>query len=148
MIKRVGAAHAEALAWLHADVFGPDECWSEHDLRTFLLDVRTVALLDERGGFSLTRIAADEAEILTLGVAASVRRQGIAGDLIATTVDMLADMQVAALYLEVSEQNQAAMGLYSKLGFVAVGKREKYYNNLDRAIIMRLGVKDFADPSG
>ena len=38
--------------------------------------------------------------------------------------------------LEVNEKNYAAISLYKKAGFEDVGRRKKYYNGMDDAIIM------------
>ena len=39
--------------------------------------------------------------------------------------------------LEVNENNEGAIALYEKCGFLKVGRRKRYYNNTDDAIIMQ-----------
>ena len=38
--------------------------------------------------------------------------------------------------LEVNVHNEIAINLYKKYNFIEVGRRKKYYNNIDDAIIM------------
>ena len=44
------------------------------------------------------------------------------------------------IYLEVNANNNVARILYSKMGFVESGIRNRYYNNVDSAILMDLQV--------
>ena len=78
-------------------------------------------------GFILCRRASDEAEVLTIVVDPSSRRQGLAGRLMAANIDLLARYGVRVLFLEVGEDNEAARRLYARLGFVEVGRRQGYY---------------------
>ena len=43
------------------------------------------------------------------------------------------------IWLEVHAQNQAALGLYSNLGFVEVGRRPKYYRDGGDAVLLTMG---------
>lgn len=79
-------------------------------------------------GFILSRRAADEAEVLTVVVEPSSRRQGVAGRLMAVNMDLLSRHGVKSLFLEVGETNVAARKLYAGLGFAEVGRRRGYYH--------------------
>jgi ribosomal-protein-alanine N-acetyltransferase len=79
-------------------------------------------------GFVLTRVVADEMEILNLGVAPEARRQEIATWLIARTLEELRETDVNRIYLEVRESNAAARGFYSSMGFEEQGRRKNYYS--------------------
>lgn len=87
-------------------------------------------------GFIATRaVAPDESEILSLAVAPSSRRRGLASALVEHAVKA----RPGGWFLEVRASNQAARGLYESLGFQPVGIRENYYNNpSEAAIVMRL----------
>ncbi|HTN14018.1 MAG TPA: GNAT family N-acetyltransferase [Sphingomonadaceae bacterium] len=78
-------------------------------------------------GFTLSRQAADEEELLLIAVLAEYRRQGIATALIE---HLIADAQtrgVTRMFLEMREGNPAA-AFYGKHGFHPVGRRPNYYN--------------------
>ncbi|MBB6012100.1 ribosomal-protein-alanine N-acetyltransferase [Aquamicrobium lusatiense] len=78
-------------------------------------------------GFVLARLAAGEAEILTIVVARAHRRYGLGWQLMDAVLRELHARRAEALFLEVDETNPAAVGLYRRLGFLEVGKRPNYY---------------------
>lgn len=102
------------------------------------VDGRTSALI----GFVLSRVAADEAEILSIAVQPAERGRGVGRRVLEAHIGVLAARGVARLFLEVDEQNTAATRLYRNLSFEAVGKRPAYYRKPDgssaTALIMRL----------
>ena len=71
----------------------------------------------------LARLAAGEAEILTIAVARGHRRQGLGWRLMDAVLRELHAERAEALFLEVDETNAPAIGLYRKFGFHEVGKR-------------------------
>ena len=83
--------------------------------------------LIEKSGFILIRCAADEVEIITLAVEPTLRRQGIAEQLVEHMVQTLATRSIQKLFLEVRENNDAAIALYQKHGFTQIGHRPDYY---------------------
>jgi [ribosomal protein S18]-alanine N-acetyltransferase len=92
-------------------------------------------------GFVLARLAAGEAEILTIAVARSHRRQGLGRQLMDAVLRRLHAERAEALFLEVDETNVAAIALYRRLGFHEVGKRPAYYQTAGQqkasALVMR-----------
>ena len=137
-IDKADAAHAAVLATLHAESIAPP--WSADTFAT-LLDQPGVAgwiavEQEEPVGLMLARVAADEAEILTLAVLPRARRQGIARDLMAQLVTWAATVQAARLFLEVAEDNVAARGLYERSGFALVGRRNDYYAPGNDALLL------------
>ena len=89
-------------------------------------------------GYIFGVIIADEAEIRKLAVAANYRRQGIAGILITAALRYLADHKAATCFLEVRQNNRAALNLYRQFGFQQIGIRKSYYTSpSDNAIIFR-----------
>ena len=77
-------------------------------------------------GFLLVRAVADEAEILTLGVAPDRRRVGVGGSLLSAATRFLMEQGVRRLFLEVAVDNDAARRLYEARGFATVGRRPAY----------------------
>ncbi len=105
------------------------------------------ALIDPRGGMVMARVAADEAEILTLAVHPAVRRQGLARALLDRAADIAAEEGAATLFLEVALRNAGARALYAAAGFVEVGRRRRYYADGDDAMVMRRALTALrADP--
>ena len=74
-----------------------------------------------------SRMAADEAEILSIAVDADQRGRGLSRDLLMTHLGHLAGRGVRTIFLEVEENNQPARRLYERAGFAVVGRRERYY---------------------
>ena len=77
--------------------------------------------------FILIRAVLDEAEILTLAVRPEARRKGYARGLVEAAAALARAAGVCQLYLEVAEDNAAALALYRATGFVEVGRRPGYY---------------------
>lgn len=92
-------------------------------------------------GFVVARLAAGEAEILTIAVARSHRRLGLGRDLMEAVLRALHAERADALFLEVDETNAAALALYRRLGFREVGRRPGYYEAAGKprtdALVMR-----------
>ncbi|MBO6553463.1 MAG: ribosomal protein S18-alanine N-acetyltransferase [Roseitalea sp.] len=92
-------------------------------------------------GFVLLRTAADEAEILTIGVRPDWQGHGIGARLMAHVLAHAHRERLASVFLEVEETNVAAGALYRKLGFATVGDRPDYYRGAakarTRALVMR-----------
>jgi len=91
----------------------------------------------ERLGFVLAWHVADEIEIVDVAVLTSARKQGVG---VALLREILAGPDCgnwASAHLEVRASNRAAQRLYSTLGFRAVGRRVKYYDNSEDALLFR-----------
>ncbi len=80
-------------------------------------------------GFIITRCAADEAEVFSIGVARKFRRHGIGLVLLDAMNGVAAIQGAREVFLEVGIDNQAARALYSKAGYEIVGQRPDYYRN-------------------
>lgn len=78
-------------------------------------------------GFALASGAADERELLSIGVLPEYRRGGIGRQLVEMIIAESTNRGAARLFLEVAEDNAPAQRLYRALGFFAVGRRPGYY---------------------
>ena len=78
-------------------------------------------------GFAVSRMAADEAELLSIAIDATQRGRGLSRNLLLTHLGHLAGRGVRKVFLEVEENNQPARRLYEWAGFEVVGRRERYY---------------------
>lgn len=127
-IEAADPSCADSLAALHAACL--EEAWPAADIATLLRQPGVFAALatDKAPvGFVLWRVAADEAEILSIGVLPSVRRHGIATALLRAAVASLLAGGIASLFLEVARDNEAALAFYRSHGFGEVGRRSRYY---------------------
>ncbi len=119
---------AARLADIHAAAFSTP--WDAASLET-LLDQVGVFALEEADGFILLRAVADEAEILTLAVRPSARRRGLGDRLVRSGGAAAAARGATRLFLEVADDNAAALALYADAGFVEAGRRPGYYARPD-----------------
>ncbi|MGG5810841.1 GNAT family N-acetyltransferase [Falsiroseomonas sp. CW058] len=130
-------ADAPALAALHALAFPPAERWGAEAIGLMLGMPGAFGLHLPGLGFVLARVAADEAEILTLAVAPSARRQGHGAALLAGAMAGAAARGAAAMFLEVSDRNTPARALYAAAGFATAGRRRRYYADGSDALVLR-----------
>lgn len=137
--------HARQVAALHHQG-GFARLWEPGECAALLADpaVVTEGVFIGGGepcGFVMSRIAADEAEILSIVIAGQMRRSGLGQTLLSAHLAQLAARGVGRLFLEVEEGNAPAIGLYRRLGFESVGRREGYYAKPDgtrlAALVMR-----------
>lgn len=128
-VAAVATTHAAVLAALHRQCFA--DPWPAEAVAALTGQPGVLALLATVDGapvgLALLRAAADEAEILTLGVLPEARRAGHGRALVDAGVAWARQSGCAALFLEVAESNAAAQALYAGAGFRRVGRRPGYY---------------------
>jgi ribosomal-protein-alanine N-acetyltransferase len=142
-LSEAGPRDASAMAKLHAASF--QRGWSDGEFERLLFEKDVVAHRAMVGrtiaGFILSRMAAGEAEILSVAVAAARRGRGLAGALLNLHMRRLAGLGVRAIFLEVDEDNIPARRLYDRAGFREVGRRPGYYQqasgNAATALVLR-----------
>jgi len=134
---------ARAIAKLHAVSFRRG--WSDGEFERLLIERNVIAHRAMRGraldGFILSRLAAGEAEILSVAVSPARRGAGLARTLLNLHMRRLAGLGARAIFLEVDEDNTAAQRLYARAGFREVGRRAGYYQhaggNTATALVLR-----------
>jgi tRNA threonylcarbamoyladenosine biosynthesis protein TsaB len=122
------------LAELHAQCFAKP--WDEKALKD-LVESPGVLGLSDAHGFVIVRVAAGEAEILTLAVSPEARRKGSGAALMQEAARQAQEHGASAMFLEVGCANAAAKALYERLGFRNVGTRKSYYEAGEDALILR-----------
>lgn len=127
-------ANLETMASQHAACFA--QPWSADALRALLKTPGTAAFAVSEG-FVIARVAADQAEILTLAVMPPSRRLGVGSSLILKAAHEAWARGARAMFLEVDATNSAAVGLYRRFGFCAVGRRPSYYGPSADALTLR-----------
>lgn len=88
----------------------------------------------------LTRVVADEAEVLSLAVHPDARRMGLARGLMACAHREWAARGVQRAFLEVRHGNVAARTLYTGLGWVEQSVRNHYYSDGEDAVVMQVSL--------
>jgi ribosomal-protein-alanine N-acetyltransferase len=143
--------HSQGLSTLHKEDF--IRPWTDGEFSDLLSQdtvfgfaaFETGKAKDGPAGFVLARLAAGEAEILTIAVARSHRRQGLGRELMDAVLRRLHAARAEALFLEVDETNMPAIALYRRLGFQEVGKRPAYYQTAGQqkasALVMRCDLR-------
>jgi len=134
---------AARLAQLHGASF--HRGWGEGEFEAMLRERNTLVHRLKLGrkvvGFAVSRMAADEAEILSIAVDERYRGRGLSRDLLMTHLGHLAGRGVHRIFLEVEENNQPARRLYERAGFSVIGSRERYYQQAGgeqlNALLMR-----------
>jgi ribosomal-protein-alanine N-acetyltransferase len=139
------ADDAALLAGIHAECF--EDHWSEVSFRSLLESAGVFGLLAchstgrQVASFILMRVAADEAEVLTLATLPARRREGLASAVASAAMDQAKKGGALRLFLEVAETNLPGLQLYKKLGFEAVALRARYYESKTKAgvgaVVMR-----------
>ncbi|MHC2338614.1 ribosomal protein S18-alanine N-acetyltransferase [Bradyrhizobium sp. USDA 4454] len=120
---------AARLAQLHGASF--HRGWGEGEFEAMLTERNTLVHRLRQGrkviGFAVSRMAADEAEILSIAIDSNQRGRGLSRDLLLTHLGHLAGRGIRTIFLEVEESNQPARRLYERAGFGVIGRRERYY---------------------
>ena len=131
VLSEAGARDAAAIATLHGVSFRRG--WSEQEVDGLLLDRHVIAHRATAGGkligFIMSRLVEDEAEILSVAVAARAQGRGLARNLLTLNLRRLAGLGCRTVFLEVDEHNAAAIKLYDRAGFGEVSRRANYYQS-------------------
>ena len=134
-IEQISTHQLSVVAKIHSQCFS--DCWDVVTLKKILKMPGSFGLAarsprsDAVIGFALCRMAADECELLSLGIARDYRKQGIATTLIRSVMKRAVLEEARWLFLEVAVDNDAAIQLYKAHGLEKVGFRPNYYENRD-----------------
>ena len=80
-------------------------------------------------GYAILMPAADEAELLNIGVALAEQRRGLGRAMLLEMLEAARDRRMRRVFLEVRPSNIAAIALYRSAGFSEIGRRRGYYRN-------------------
>lgn len=122
--------HPKALADLHALCFTTPRPWREDEFYA-LLETPGIFLISHTNGFALGRIAGPEAELLTIAVHPDTQNAGFGARLMDDFLCKATTLGATDIFLEVAENNGAAMALYVKSGFTKVAKRKQYFKQIN-----------------
>ena len=154
-VQRATLADAPLMTAIHATSFdqSSDRPWDETAMAQFVASPGVLCLIGaatgkDAGGLLIARRAADEAELLTLGVIPACRRTGLGRALLVRAVDDLRASGATQLFLEVADGNKEALALYRSLGAAPVGQRPGYYEDGSDATIFSLALSDRRSDDG
>ena len=127
-VRFAGEEDLDAIAAIYAESFDPLQ--PRLSVEQYLRPPGTwslIALIRAKNeefpaGYILTRSAADEAEIFSIGVAHAFRRRGVGLALLTAMNGVAAVHGARSVSLEVGIDNRAARALYRKAGYEVIGK--------------------------
>ncbi len=135
-IRQVAETEADKLTKIHEICF--PRYWNREVFTDFFAVQDTFAFLVEDGKEAVAmlvyRTAFDQAEILTIAVLPSYRKQGVAGKLVEDMLEKCKSLGVEKLFLEVEVGNAPAIKLYENSGFHHINRRKLYYQQLDGSL--------------
>lgn len=128
--------YVEVLARVHGEAFA--ESWNSESFASALQQPGALGFIaardadDEPLGFVLLRVSLfepgeGEAEVLTLATRPFARRLGVARALMNAALAAAVKQGVTRVFLDVAADNDAALALYTNLGFAEIGRRKAYY---------------------
>ena len=82
-------------------------------------------------GYAILMPLVDEAELLSIGVAAAQQRKGLGRAMLTEMLEIARDRDMQRVFLEVRSSNVAAIALYRSAGFSEIGVRNDYYRNVN-----------------
>ena len=132
-VRPATADDVGAVTVLDAELFGPD-AWSEPSVQAELTGPGRRAVVATADGavvgYAVTATAGDLVDLHRIAVHPSLRRRGVARDLLAAVAD-------GETLLEVSATNAGALAFYAAEGFIEVSRRRRYYRDGSDAVVMR-----------
>ena len=96
-------------------------------------------------GYGVLGVILDEGCLEKIAVRPEHRRQGVAQAILSAYL-RYGEEHLAFLTLEVREDNESAIALYAKNGFVEVGRRKNYYSEVHKDAILM--TREFGQEAG
>jgi len=129
-MRRMSAADIDAVLAVEQDVQAYP--WTRGNFCA-ALESGYLCLVDEVAGelcsYAVLMPGVDEAELLTIGVAAAHQRKGQGRAMLSAMLEVARAKQLSRVFLEVCVSNPGAIALYRCAGFAEVGMRRAYYRN-------------------
>lgn len=144
-LRRAHADDLDAIMGIETSTFEND-AWSPQNMAAELASRHTYYLVAERVGVEayaglFAPRGSEQADIQTIAVGESARRQGLGRVLMQALIGEARERGARELFLDVRADNPGAQALYTSLGFEQIAERPGYYqpDNVD-ALVMRLHI--------
>ena len=139
MIREAQKQDIPAIALLEREC--QEVSWSEQLLfDSFALGDQYDFFVDDTGGkivaYGFIQWILDEGDICNIATKKEFRNTGRASGILKIMEEKAKERNVTKLFLEVNENNAAALNLYKKAGFKAISRRANYYGKA-AAIVMK-----------
>lgn len=133
-IHPVGRGHSKQLSELHKACFAKG--WGYLEFESFFERAGVFAAIaynaeKKNVGFVLCWLIEDQCDLLSMGVLADYRRDGVGQMLLDYALETAHHMGAKHMALEVNVNNTAAQTLYEAQGFEKFSVRKDYYSNAD-----------------
>ena len=137
VIESASSKDLERLYTIEKECF-KEEAFTKEQILQMLDDYNTISLIakisNEIAGFVIGMIYVERntlhGHILTIDVEPRFQRRGIGLQLMREIEEIFRRKDTKFLHLEVREDNKSAISLYTKLGYVAIGKLNNYYGRV------------------
>lgn len=127
-IRALTETDAASCAAIHAQSF--ETGWNAAEIKTYIGSAATaLGAYDKNAllGFILMGAVTDQTDIITIAVSPATRGKGIGRKLVRAAEIAAAARGAEIVFLEVAEDNAAAIVLYKGAGYQPIGKRKNYY---------------------
>ena len=141
-LRAAGPGDLGLFAALEAEVFSEDP-WTPYMIAEELSSPasRYWIATDDSGdvvGYGGAKVGGDQADVMTIGVRAHARGQGIGATILDTLLAWSREAGAREIFLDVRPSNESAIHLYETRGFVEIGRRPRYFRNpVEEAVEMR-----------
>lgn len=141
-LRVAGPGDLELFAALEAEVFSEDP-WTPYMIAEELSSPasRYWIATDDSGdvvGYGGAKVGGDQADVMTIGVRAHARGQGIGAAILDALLAWSREAGAREIFLDVRPSNEGAIRLYETRGFVEIGRRPRYFRNpVEEAVEMR-----------
>lgn len=129
-IRRATEADTEAIAQLEPTLFG-STAWSASMIREELTAAHRFYIVAEEHnnivGYAGILCIGIEADVQTIAVTEAGRGRGLGSTLLNSLITEARSRNAEHMFLEVREDNAAAIRLYERTGFQPIARREGYY---------------------
>lgn len=141
-LRSVKGKDLDALFLLDQQCFREGIAYSRDELFYFLFETPSLALIAEEeqqlAGFVIAeQTSASVMHLVTIDVAAEMRRRGVGQLLMEAILEGAACADAEAMELEVAVDNLSAQAFYREAGFVETGRIAGYYLGTLDALTMR-----------
>lgn len=152
-LRAVERADFDALYQLDQQCFAPGIAYSRADLATFLAHPHCISVMAESTSGALIGFIIGEVRrkgekrighLVTIDVAAAMRRKGLGSALLFAVERRLKEAEVSLMRLEVAVDNLGAQAFYEREGYQRIGRIAGYYMGRIDALVMEKKLNEAA----